>query len=183
MNRCCPLSTTLPVSELIHERARPPRWGRASRRSVRAPFSARSVAAASPAKPPPTTMTSGFFPAPPGILRPDLAERPRAERHAELLDARDRDAALEHPELAALDASQQPQIDGPHDLRGQEALPVGLGKESGRALKVSVGPRRLPPHERQEGRRALPPEELRFAVSAGGDLVARDVDWTAQRVR
>src|SRR2546426_351031 len=183
MNRCCPLSTTLPVSESIHERARPPRCGRASRRSVRAPFSARSVAAASPAKPPPTTMTSGFFPAPPGILRPDLAERPGAERHAELLEARDRDAALEHPELAAFDASQQPQIDGPHDLRSQETLPVGLGKEPGRALKVPVGTRRLPPHESQEGRRALPLEELRLAVTAGGDLVQRHVDSAAYGVR
>src|SRR5256712_4711312 len=128
-------------------------------------------------------MTSGFFPAPPGILRPDLAERPGAERHAELLEARDRDAALEHPELAAFDASQQPQIDGPHDLRSQEALPVGLGKESGRALKVPVGPRRLPPHESQEGRRALPLEELRLAVSARGDLVERHVDSPAQGVR
>src|SRR3989441_156559 len=182
MNRCCPLSTTLPVSGSIQERARPPRWGRASRRRARAPFSARRVAAARPAKPPPTTMTSGLFPASPCILRTDLAERPRAERHAELLEARNRDAALEHPELPAFDASQQPQIDGPHDLCGQEALPVGFGKETGRALKVQMGPRRLPPHERQEGRRALPPEELRFAVSAGGDLVQRDVDSPAQGV-
>src|SRR5438093_3660778 len=160
MNRCCPLSMTLPVSGSIQERARPPRYGRASKRRTRAPFSARRVAAARPAKPPPTTMTSGLFAGSPCMLRADLAQRPGAQRHTELLQARDRDAPLEHTELPAFDASEELQVDGPHDLRGQKTLSVGLRKEQGRSLEMKVGPGRLLPHEGEERRRAFPREKL-----------------------
>src|SRR5258705_2519194 len=117
MNRCCPLSTTLPVSGSIQDRARPPRYGLASRTRTRAPSWTRSVAAASPAKPPPTTMTSGLFSATAAILGADLAQDPGAQRHAQLLQARYRDAAFEDPELPSFDPSQKFQVDGPHHLR------------------------------------------------------------------
>src|SRR5437773_6825829 len=184
MNRCCPLSTTLPVSGSTNDRARPPRWGRASRTTTRAPSSARSVAAARPANPPPTTIASGISPEPACMaeLDPDFAERPGAQGDPKLLQTRHGDAALEHPELPPLDASEEFQIDGPHHLRGHKTRAIGLRQEAGCALEVPVGPFGLPPHEIQVGGCALPAQELRLAVTASGDLVERHVDATARGV-
>src|SRR5439155_20961509 len=122
MDRCWPWSTTLPVSGSTKDRARPPRWGRASRTRTRAPSSARSVAAARPANPPPTTIASGIVPKPACMtgLSSDFAQRPGAQGDPELLQARHGDAALEHPEIPPLDTSEELQVEGSHQRRGRE---------------------------------------------------------------
>src|SRR5437899_10579129 len=149
MNRCWPLSTTLPVSGSTKDRARPPRWGLASRTRTRAPSSARRVAAARTANPPPTTIASGIFPKPACMtgLSSDFAERPGAQGDPELLQTRHGDTPLEHPEIPPLDTSEELQIDGPHHLRGDETRAIGLRQEAGRAVEVAVGPLSLAPHE------------------------------------
>src|SRR6266581_226605 len=184
MNRCWPLSTTLPVSGSTKDRARPPRCGRASRTRTRAPSSARSVAAARPANPPPTTIASGILPRPACMtgLTSDFAQRPGAQGDTELLQARHGDAPLEHPEIPPLDTSEELQVDGPHHLRGDETGAIGLRQEAGRAVKVAVGPFRLAPHEIEIARSALPAQKLRLAVTASGDFVQGQVDATARGV-
>src|SRR5256885_5088481 len=185
MNRCCPLSTTLPVSGSTKDRARPPRWGRASRTTTRAPSSARSVAAASPANPPPTTIASGILPGPASMagLSPDLAERPGPQRHSELLQTWNGDATLEHPELPPLDAPEKLEVDRPHDFRRHETRAIGLRQEQGRAPEVVVRPLGLTSHEIQEGRRALAPQEPRLALAADGHPVRRPVNAAPPAIR
>src|SRR2546428_6986574 len=165
MNKCWPLSTTLPVSGSTKDRARPPRWGLASRTRTRAPSSARSVAAARPANPPPTTTASGIFPKPASMtgLSSDFAQRPGAQGDPELLQARHGDAALEHPEIPPLDSCEELQVDRPHHLRSDETGAIGLRQEAGRAVEVPVGPLRLAPHEIQVARRAFTAQKLRLA--------------------
>src|SRR5262245_13329061 len=140
MNRCCPLSITLPVSGSTNERARPPRCGLASRTTTRAPSAASRVAADSPANPPPITIASRIAPEPEGMGRSgsDFAERPGAQHHSKLLQARHADPSLEHAEIPPLDAPEEPQIDRPHDLRRHESRPVRPGQEPVRALEVTM---------------------------------------------
>jgi hypothetical protein len=77
---CWPLSTIDPVTGSLQERARPPSWGRPSSTVTLAPASARAVAAASPANPPPTTTASGAPDGRPFIVRPRRDRSPRRGR-------------------------------------------------------------------------------------------------------
>src|SRR5881394_776448 len=106
MNRCWPLSTSSPFS--LKEYARPPRCGFLSSTSTLRPLSASATAHESPAKPPPSTMTSG-------VSEP-MAVEPGLQREERLAPAGQARLLEQHAELARLDLVEEALIDVGHRL-------------------------------------------------------------------
>src|SRR5579872_6745154 len=114
MKRCCPLSTTDPLSGSRKEKARPPKWGFFSSTATLSPFSARALAQESPAKPPPRISAS----------KP-MAVEPGSRGEAGLAQARDPLLGPEeHAKAFPADLLEQALVDVCHHLGGQERWPV-----------------------------------------------------------
>src|SRR4051794_19457236 len=135
MRMCCPLSTSSPVSRSVNAVARPPSRAFASSTSTRAPRFVSRTAALSPANPAPTTTTSGRVTAIASIPQP----LPQGDQR--LAQFRHAHAFGEHVVASLLDALQRLEVDRPHDLGGDEALPI-----FGRAFvdRLLIKPARAP---------------------------------------
>ena len=146
MRTCCPLSTRSPVAGSMNADARPPSDGRASSTSTRHLFSAKRVAALSPAKPAPMTMTCRQF----RVSNSQKRSEPQPKRDDGTLRTRYTNARAEDVVPVALDAFQNLEVDAAHDLRGNQTAGIFGGScpphdDSSRVhvrTRTRAGPRR-----------------------------------------
>ena len=139
---CCPLSTSTPVSLSSNEYALPPRKGRRSRSSVFHPASDNLTAAASPARPPPTTTALRRFTTGPVCGFESSVSPPGPPgRFAQA------DPLAENIVVRRFDASQQSTVHRRHGPGTRPRPPVQQGEEPGAAFKVLAGPFYLKLHQ------------------------------------
>jgi len=80
----------------------------------------------------------------------DERAQPDAQCDRRTLRPRHADAFREHVITAALDALQDLEIDGAHDLRSNQAPRIGCGQLRRRAIVVAAGALALEPQQRSD---------------------------------